>query len=119
MDIPSAFNADDPDMAESVVRDYSEGELSGWSIPTRDDAKLMRVSIGNEHIATTNALLSANAIPVLQVGEDFDGNTIRYLCDDATYSYVWDGSTISKCGTKRTYYLRAVKRVKVVEVLVE
>ncbi len=113
--VPSAYNDESPEMAASLVKDYREEELTGWNIPTRDEAKLMKAAIGGERVTSTNAVLAANALPILQVGDDGDGNTIRYLCDDATYSYVWDGTTISKCGTKRTYHLRAVKRIYVVK----
>lgn len=111
--VSSAYNADTPGMAVDIIKDYCEDNLSGWSIPTRADAKLMRTAIGAEHITITNEVLSANAVPILQSGKDSEGNSIRYLCDDATYSFVWDATNISKCGTKRTYHLRAVKKVKV------
>lgn len=113
--IPSAYNEETPEMAASLMKDYCEEELTGWDIPTRDEAKLMKAAIGGERVTSTNAVLAANALPILQVGDDADGNAIRYLCDDATYSYAWDGSTISKCGAKRTYHLRAVKRINVVK----
>lgn len=112
-DVSSAYNAAASGMAIDIIKDYCEDNLSGWSIPTRDEAKLMRTAIGAENITVTNEVLSANAIPILQSGKDAKGNSIRYLCDDATYSYVWDATNISKCGTKRTYHLRAVKKVKV------
>ncbi len=114
-DIPSAYNSEMSEMATSIVNDYSEGGLMGWSIPTRDDVKLMKLILGDELIEETNDMLTTYAMPILQVGEGADGNTIRYLCDDATYSFVWNGSNISKCGSKRNYHLRAIKKVRVVK----
>lgn len=111
--VTGAYHVDTPHMATTIVSDYCEEDLSGWSIPKRDDVKLMRAAVGNDNLTLTNSLLEANSIPALQVGDDAKGNAIRYLCDDGTYSYVWDGSTISKSGTKRMYHLRAVKRVGV------
>lgn len=112
-DVSSAYNVDSPKMAVDIIKDYCEDNLSRWSIPTRDEVKLMRAAIGAENITATNEVLSANSIPILQSGKDTEGNSIRYLCNYATYSYVWDATNISKCGTKRTYHLRAVKRIKV------
>lgn len=114
-DIPSAYNSEMPEMAASIVDDYSEGGLTGWSMPTRDDVKLLKLILGDEMLEETNGILATYAMPVLQAGEEVGGNPIRYLCDNATYSFVWNGSNISKCGSKRNYHLRAIKKVKVVK----
>ena len=112
-DITSAFHADTPTMATDITSSYNEGEIKGWCIPTRDEAKLMRTSIGLDHLSKTNSLLSSNNIPPLASGEQEDGNKVRYLCDDAAYTYAWNSTTTSKSGSKRTYHLRLIKRIRV------
>jgi hypothetical protein len=101
-------------MAANFAASYTEDGMTNWSIPTRDEAKLMRTAIGLDKLESINAVLKANNIPQLNVGESDKGESIRYLCDDATFTYVWDGTSISKIGAKRTYNLRLTKRVKVV-----
>lgn len=112
--ITSATHAETPHMAANFAASYTEDGMTNWSIPTRDEAKLMRTAIGLDKLESINAVLKANNIPQLNVGESDKGESIRYLCDDATFTYVWDGTSISKSGTKRTYNLRLIKRVKVV-----
>lgn len=115
--VPSAYNAENPDLALEVVAEYEEDGLTGWSIPTKDEAKLMRGFIGNDSLLETNRFLASQDIVGLSDNmEDEDGNKVRYLCENAKMAFVWDvqtSNTISKCGTKRTYYMRAIKRVKV------
>ena len=112
--VTSATNAETPHMAANFAASYTEDGITNWSIPTRDEANLMRTAIGLDKLESINAVLKANNIPQLNVGESDKGESIRYLCDDATFTYVWDGTSISKSGTKRTYNLRLIKRVKVV-----
>lgn len=114
-DITSATNAETPKMATELVTSYTEEGLKNWSIPTREEAKVMYSNIGMEALTNTNSTLISNNIAPLSIGEDEKGTKIRYLCDDATFTYAWDNTNISKAGTKRTYHLRAVKRVKVVK----
>lgn len=112
--VTNATHAETPHMAANFAASYTEDGMTNWSIPTRDEAKLMRTAIGLDKLGSINAVLKANNIPQLNVGESDKGESIRYLCDDATFTYVWDGTSISKSGTKRTYNLRLIKRVKVV-----
>ena len=112
-DITSAFHADTPTMATDIASSYIEGEIREWSIPTREEAKLMRSTIGLDLLSKTNSVLASNSIPPLASGEQEDGNKVRYLCDEAAYTYAWDSSTTSKSGSKRTYHLRLIKRIRV------
>ena len=112
--VTSATHAGTPYMAANFAASYTEDGMTNWSIPTRDEAKLMRTAIGLDMLESINAVLKANNIPQLNIGESDKGESIRYLCDDATFTFVWDGTSLSKCGAKRTYNLRLVKRVKVV-----
>lgn len=112
-DITSAFHADTPTMATDIASSYIEGEIREWSLPTREEAKLMRSTIGLGLLSKTNSVLASNSIPPLASGEQEDGNKVRYLCDEAAYTYAWDSSTTSKSGSKRTYHLRLIKRIRV------
>lgn len=112
--VTSAFHDETPAMATNIVGAYVEGNIGGWRIPTRDEAKLMRNIIGGSSLSATNEMLDTHGIATLTTGEDIEsGNKVRYLCDDASYSYIWDDTSISKCGSKRSYHLRAVKRIRV------
>ena len=112
--VTSAFHDETPDMAANIVEAYVEGDIAGWKIPTRDEAKLMCNVIGDSNLQVTNDMFATHGIATLSTGEDMEnGNNVRYLCDDANYSFVWDDTSVSKCGSKRTYHLRAVKRLRV------
>lgn len=114
--IASANHAENADMATTIADNYSEEDIAGWHIPTRDEAKLLRNALGGDRLEETNRALASYGIPTLQVAEDAEGNPTRYLCDEAKFSFAWESTSISKCGTKRTYALRAVKSVKVIAV---
>ncbi len=42
-------------------------------------------------------------------------SAVRYLCEDAEYTYSYKSATITKAGEKTTYYLRLVKYLKFVK----
>ena len=113
----SAYNEEYPGQAQTAVDSYTEDDLTGWSIPTTDEAKAIRTAIGNTLLATTNTFLaSVNYTPLSDNMEDAEGNMVRYLCQSAERAFTWNTATsnsVSKAGKKRTYYLRAVKRVTV------
>ena len=112
--VTSAFHGETADMAANIVETYVEGDINGWKIPTRDEAKLMRNILGESNLQATNDIFTTHGIATLSTGEDVEsGNKVRYLCDDANYSFIWDDTSVSKCGSKRTYHLRAVKRFRV------
>lgn len=112
----SALYEDDPTVAANIARNYMEGNINGWSIPTQEQAKNLRTSWGStEKVATLNAAIAtAHGTAVTQK----DGNSnVRYLCDNAlsTFSFV-SGSNITAAGkTVKTYRLRLVKMVKFVK----
>lgn len=114
--IASANHTENADMAATIADNYSEEDIAGWHIPTRDEAKLLRNTLGGDRLEETNRALASYGIPTLQVEEDAEGNPTRYLCDEAKFSFAWESTSISKCGTKRTYALRAVKSIKVIAV---
>lgn len=114
-DITSSLHAETPSMATDIVSAYKEGELTGWSIPTQDEAIKLIQSIGTSKLTTTNATLRSNNMDIISTGEDASKNSVRYLCDNGGYAFTWEQlSKPSRCGTSRSYHLRAVKRIKVV-----
>lgn len=78
-----------------------------WHIPTYDEALLLRSTFNQEKRTELNKKL-----------EEFDDTLWgidgeeRYLCDKegTIYSFVFEeGTTISKAGSKRSYYMRLLK----------
>lgn len=109
-DVTSAENADTPEAAADIAAEYMEGEYSGWTIPTTEQAKAMRDRWTGDKIDDLNALFADNGTPITV--KDAKGNNVRYLCEDATHSFVWEsGTTVSKAGAKATYRLRLVKQI--------
>lgn len=119
-DLPSALNATNPSAALAIPTTYSEGTLRDWRIPTAAEAKIIKTTyttsqssgpiLGGRAFESLNALLTSVEAPNLQATDE-KGNTIRYLCEDATRSFSFaPGTTISAAGTKTTTYrLRLVK----------
>ena len=112
--VTSALNEETPGMAAEIAAAYTEGGLSGWRIPTRREVVKMCAALGNTTLEETNAFLTANEIVPLSIGTDDEtGNTIRYLCDDAGFTFKWDSEgSPSKAGSKRGYHLRLVNSVR-------
>lgn len=116
-DLPSALNATNPAEALAIPTTYSEGSLKDWSIPTAAEAKALKSAyplqssgpiLGGRAFESLNTLLTNIAAPTIQATDE-KGTTIRYLCEDATFSFA-PGTTISAAGTKSTNYrLRLVK----------
>lgn len=106
-EITGATHETTPHMAAEIADTYTEGELSGWHIPTRNEVRKLCAIWGNTSIDSTNALLTANGLVPLSYGE-----SVRYLCDEAKFSFRWDSEgKPSAVGTKRTYHLRLVRTV--------
>ena len=114
--ITSATHDETPTMAFEIASTYTEGALDGWRIPTRDEVRKMCAASGGTSLDQTNAYLSSNGIAHLGTGNDeATGDGIRYLCDEASYSFRWDSDgKPSAVGSKRTYHLRLVRTVEFV-----
>lgn len=112
--VTSATHEETPDMAAEIAAAYTEGDLTGWRIPTRREVNKMCATLGYITLEETNAFLSTNGIVPLSTGTDSETkNTIRYLCDDAAFSFTWDSEgSPSKAGSKRGYHLRLVNSVR-------
>ena len=106
-EITGATHETTPHMAAEIADTYTEGGLSGWHIPTRNEVRKLCATLGSTSLDTTNAFLTENGLVPLSYGE-----SIRYLCDDAKFSFRWDSEgKPSAVGTKRTYHLRLVRTV--------
>lgn len=103
--LPSARNASAPTLATSIAQGYQEYELTGWRIPTADEAKALRGTYAaTEDLATL--LHAADASPI--------DMSARYLCEEAqkTFSFA-PNTTVSTAGAKASNYrLRLVKTLR-------
>ncbi len=105
--LTSALNTETPTDAPSIAAAYKEYGLGGWSIPTTDQARLLMAAYGT---ALENVLDMVEADPIVLT--DAKGGSLRYLCEDATKSFAWNKTTVTKAGAKlNTYHLRLVKEV--------
>lgn len=105
-DVPSALNVEDTMTVRRLTKRYNEGGIGQWSIPTRDEARLLREIWDASTLPYLNqALISIGGSPL--VTDD------RYLCESGTYTFSFaERSSVTKAGTKRTYRLRLVKTVR-------
>ena len=112
--VTSATHEDTPAMATDIASTYTEGDFSDWRIPTRDEVRKMCAASGDMSLDATNECLRTNGIAPLGIGDDAEtGDAIRYLCDEAAYSFRWDSDgKPSAAGRKRTYHLRLVRTVE-------
>lgn len=113
-EVPSALHTETPDVAQGTAETYTEGQLENWRIPTKEEAHLMCDIVGKDFLEITNATLEHNKLPTLSTGK-IGSTGIRYLCNNAESSFVWDEYSLAACGAKRTYHLRVVKTVKLIK----
>ena len=105
--VTSATHETTPSMAADIASTYAEGALSGWRIPTRTEVRRMCAASGDAALDATNEYLTTHGVAPLSTGDN-----VRYLCDEASYSFRWDSDGRSTVvGSKRTYHLRLVRTV--------
>ena len=112
----SANNADTPQKALEFAASYSEYSLTGWRIPSAEEAQMLRAIYVADIGGIDQKLENAKASPI--VATDDKGNNIRYLCEDATKTFSFKPgnsyNSIKDAGaTVKTYHLRLIKTVKV------
>ena len=92
---------------EDITEGYSVNEISGWRLPSYEEAQMFRNRFCGEVRLSLNALIS-----------EYDENLYgldgeeRYLCnkEGEFYSFVFSaGKNIYPAGTQRSYYVRLVK----------
>ncbi len=108
-DIVSANNEGNPRQAKEIAAEYNEGGMTGWRMPTAEEAKELKNLYGGSNLASLNESLQAlGGTPLSDIDEK--GEKVRYLCDDGlkTFSFA-DNTTVSNAGAKSTYRLRLVR----------
>lgn len=118
-DTYSAFNESKPWQAQEIAEKYLEGNLTGWRIPTREEAKAIKEVYNcpytfNEYpdtlIHLNNSIVALKGYPINAWEAKNDLPAHRYLCEDATYTFsLKAGSNITTAGAKTKYNLRLVK----------
>lgn len=110
--VPSAFNESGGYSAADYAEVYSENGLSGWTIPTEDQARLLYDQYSQHTDAFAAVLQNIGADPVMPV--DDSGKNVRYLCANAEKTYSYKTSSILTAGkTVKDYHLRLVRKVTV------
>ena len=92
-----------------IMDGYSVNELTGWRLPTHDEAALLRARFSGTGRLELNELIEEYDPDLYGLA---NGEKERYLClkNDAYYSFRFvSGTTTTKAGEKRTYYVRLVK----------
>ena len=92
-----------------ITDGYSVNELTGWRLPTHEEAALLRARFSGTGRLELNELIEEYDPDLLGLA---DGEKERYVCtkNDAYYSFRFvSGTTTTKAGEKRTYYVRLVK----------
>ena len=108
----SAYHATNPMAAQSVADSYIETDMDNWTVPTKEQASILKGLYYDEELSSLNATIESAGGVTLSV-EDEKGSNVRYLCEDATYTFVFkNNSSITKAGaTVSTYHLRLVNVV--------
>lgn len=85
-----------------IVDSYKESSMTGWHLPSKDEAQLIRTSVLPRLDSFNSDISSLGGTPL--------SGTVRYLCAsfDSTYAFK-DRSTVSKAGQKTKYSIRLVK----------
>ncbi|MCQ2221501.1 MAG: FimB/Mfa2 family fimbrial subunit [Prevotella sp.] len=107
----SANNAEKYSDAEDKAREYTEKGITGWRIPSKDEAKQLKEVYGTESNFTflNKQLESCNGA---QLSLTDGSSNARYLCEDATYAFGFkSSSTISAAGATVKYHLRLIKTI--------
>lgn len=116
-DVASAKSDEKPTQATTLAAAYNEGGISGWRIPTKDEADLIKAYCGGITLINefNDLLAEAGGDALTGNGNDSHGESVRYLCDTAAYSYDLKSTSNAnrEAGGTRTYYLRTVKTVHV------
>lgn len=90
-----------------VIEGYSVNGISDWRLPTHEEAAVLRARFSGDSRLELNDLIEEYDSSLYGV----DGEE-RYLCtkNDVYYSFKFaGGTTTTKAGEKRSYYVRLVK----------
>lgn len=98
---------------EDVLEDYSVNGISDWRLPTHDEAAVLRARFSGDKRMDLNDLIAEYDSSLYGL----DGEE-RYLCtkNGLYYSFKFaGGSTTTKAGDKRSYYVRLVKVYRITQ----
>lgn len=103
-------------VAQALADSYVEGGIGGWQIPVKEEVQAMKDAFGIRLSDINRTLVSAGGEVLTDSGEDAERNPVRYLCDGGMKTYTWEvrSASFTTPGTKRNYYLRAVKKLRMV-----
>ncbi|MCQ2067428.1 MAG: hypothetical protein MJY65_07245 [Bacteroidaceae bacterium] len=110
-DMTSASNEATPGKASGAAHDYVEYGMSGWSIPTADQARTLNEAYLADNLADIIKAAEGDAV----VLTDDKGSNVRYLCEDAakTYTFLSGNKILNAGASAKNYRLRLVRRVRV------
>ena len=108
--------------ADAVVDGYSVNGITGWRLPTHEEATLLRNRFCGNNLRELNELIEEYNQENNLEGNDAlwglaDGDEERYLClkNGAYYTFRFvAGTQIREAGEKRSYYVRLVKSYRYV-----
>ena len=113
-ELPSANNPEGIELLESLCGNYQENGLSGWHIPSIEEARLLQsiYTDGSQQLYSLNSLMSS--IDAMEMHTTEGKENVRYLCDEGLKSFsLVQGTKISNAGAKsRNYNLRLVKCIR-------
>ena len=112
-DVVSAYNENKATEASTIAEGYTEGDLSGWEIPSKLEATCLKSLYHDDSLSSLNTTITSNGGTEIVPLDSKDENQ-RYLCEDATYTFAWkSGSSITKAGSTVKYSLRLVNHVTI------
>lgn len=117
-EMPSAWSEnDDPTKALAYAAAYTEDNLSGWTIPSKEEAQMLQQSLGGENLIRLNTVLTQEGLPLFLDYEpgsnpEKEPEKARYLCDNAEKSFsMAEKNSPTKGGPKKKYRLRLIKEI--------
>ena len=110
----SSGNSETPTESTNRASEYSESGMTGWRVPTKDEATKLKTSYGGANLTYLNNIINEAGGTLLAATEENGGNA-RYLCENATYTFTFNGtsSSITQAGGTTKYRLRLVKKIRV------
>ncbi len=120
-DVPSSLSSTNAELARQTAAMYREGNISGWRIPTKEEAQALRRQYNRnsslpgaevvDNLKSLNDDISkAGGIPLTALLKNDGQTAYRYLCDDGMSTFsLKTGSKTTTAGAKTKYNLRLVK----------
>ena len=94
------------DCAQDQIAEYSEGDITGWSVPTLEQYNNIKSQATLQKLSSAIKSLTNNALP-------YNGH--YYYCGDCSTAFSWvsnaNNGQVAVGTTGKTYHLRLVKEV--------